>query len=206
MDAIDTLESLSAALQNPAKLGTIGGMAAEMIRGHIHEGSPGWSPLAPATVEYRNKGGKAKPLEDTAEAGLLGSITFSYVDGRTVSVGTNKPYARLQNNGGVIRAKKDWLWIPGPGIRQLIRSKDGRGWGPTEVLKALRGKGNHIFRMKRTIRYWKKGKKPPKDPWDYPVAYYLKKSVEIPARPFFYLTPVETALIMEEVGLAIEQL
>jgi phage gpG-like protein len=202
MDAIDTLESLSAALQSPEKLGKIGGMAAEMIRGHIHGGSPGWSPLAPATVAYRGEG---KPLQDTS--GLRDSIDFSYVDGRTVSVGTNKPYARLQNNGGVIRPKRrDWLWIPGPGIRQLIRSKDGRGWGPTEVLKALRSKGNHVFRMKRTIRYWKKGKKPPKDPWDYPVAYYLKKSVEIPARPFFYLTPKETALIMEEVGLAFEQL
>jgi phage gpG-like protein len=207
MGVIDTLDSLSKALQNPEKLKTIGGMATEMIRSHIHEGSPGWSPLAPATVAYRNKDGKAKPLEDTGEAGLLGSIAFSVIDDRTVSVGTNKPYAKIQNNGGVIRPKRrDWLWIPGPGIRQLIRSKDGRGWGPTEVLKALRGKGNHVFRMKRTIRYWKKGKKPPKDPWDYPVAYYLKKSVEIPARPFFYLTPEETALIMQEVGLEIEQL
>ena len=34
MDAVDTLESLSRALQNPAKLGTAGAMAADMIRGH----------------------------------------------------------------------------------------------------------------------------------------------------------------------------
>jgi phage gpG-like protein len=206
MDAIDTLESLSKALQNPEKLETVGNMAAGMIRDHIHEGR-GWSPLAPATVAYRNKDGKAKPLEDTGEGGgLLGSITFAVIDGRTVSVGTNKPYARLQNNGGLIRAKKNWLWIPGPGIRQIIRSKYGRGWGPTEVLKALRDKGNHVFRIKRTMRYWKKGKKPPKDIKDYPVAYYLKKSVEIPARPFFYLTEEEMTVIAEEVGLELEQL
>jgi phage gpG-like protein len=207
MGAIDTLESLSKALQTPAKMGTVGSMAVGMIVGHIHEGK-GWSPLAPATVKYRNKDGKAKPLEDTGEGGgLLGSITFSYVDGRTVSIGTNKPYARLQNNGGVIRPKNtEWLWIPGPGIRQLIRSKDGRGWGVADVLKALRDRGNHVFRMGRTMRYWKKGKKPPENPRDYPVAYYLKKSVEVPARPFFYLTPEETALSMEEVGLGLEQL
>lgn len=36
--------------------------------------------------------------------------------------------------------------------------------------------------------------------------YYLKKSVEIPARPFFYLTEKEMNLIMEEVGCIIKQL
>jgi phage gpG-like protein len=201
MGAIDTLESLSKALQTPAKLETVGGMAVEIIRGHIHQGAPGWSPLAPATVEYRNKGGKAKPLEDAG--GLRDSITFRYVDNRTVSVGTNKLYAKLQNNGGVIRAKKNWLWIPGPGLRTLQRRY---GHSPTEVLRGLKADGHSVFRMGRTMRYWKKGKKPPKNPRDYPVAYYLKKSVEIPARPFFYLTPGETALIMREVGLELEQL
>jgi phage gpG-like protein len=74
------------------------------------------------------------------------------------------------------------------------------------VLGGLKAGGFSVFRMGRTMRYWKKGKKPPKDPRDYPVAYYLKKSVEIPARPFFYLTPEELSLIMEEVGLELEQL
>jgi phage gpG-like protein len=139
-------------------------------------------------------------------SGLLGSITYNIVDDRTVLVGTSKPYARLRNNGGVIRPKNaNCLWIPGPGIRRLIRSKDGRGWGPTNVLKALKDRDNHVFRMGRTIRYWKKGKKPPKNPRDYPVAYYLKKSVEIPARPFFYLTAEEMALITEKVGLELKQ-
>jgi hypothetical protein len=42
-------------LQNPAKLETIGGMAAEMIRGHIHTGR-GFAPLSPATAAYRGAG------------------------------------------------------------------------------------------------------------------------------------------------------
>jgi phage gpG-like protein len=197
MSAIDTLESLSKALQKPVNQGKVGSMAADMIRGHIHQGI-GWSPLAPATAAYRGEG---KPLQDTG--GLRDSIAFNYVDERTVSVGTNKPYARLQNDGGVIRAKKNWLWIPGPKIRPLQRKY---GYSPTDVLNGLKSAGYSVFRMGRTMRYWKKGKKPPENPWDYPVAYYLKKSVEIPARPFFYLTPEETALIMEEVGLELEQL
>jgi phage gpG-like protein len=192
MNAIDTLENLSKALQNKEKLKTIGGMAVEMIRGRIHEGK-GWSPLAPATVAYRGEG---KPLEDTG--GLRDSITFTVTDERTVSVGTNKPYARLQNNGGVIRAKKNWLWIPGPGIRQLQRRY---GYSPTEVLRGLKAEGYSVFRKGRTMVYKKPGKRAKER-----IAYYLKKSVEIPARPFFYLTPEETALIMEETGLELEQL
>jgi phage gpG-like protein len=190
MDVIDTLDSLSKTLQTPAKLDKIGGMAADMIRGHIHEGR-GWSPLAPATVAYRGEG---KPLQDTS--GLRDSITFTVVDERTVSVGTNKPYARLQNNGGVIRAKKNWLWIPAAGTRQLQRRY---GYSPTEVLRGLKAEGHTVFRMGRTMVYKKPGKRS-----KIRTAYYLKKSVEIPARPFFYLTPEETALIMKEVGLGFE--
>jgi phage gpG-like protein len=192
MNALDTLESLSTALQNPAKLGTAGNMAADMIRGHIHEGS-GWSPLAPATAAYRGGG---KPLQDTG--GLRDSITFNVIDERTVSVGTNKPYARLQNNGGVIRAKKNWLWIPAAGTRQLQRRY---GYSPTDVLRGLKAAGFSVFRKGRTMCYRKPGKRSKGH-----TAYYLKKSVEIPARPFFYLTSEETALIMQEVGLELEQL
>ena len=192
MSAIDTLESLSKALQTPAKLGTVGSMAADMIRGHIHDGK-GWSPLAPATAAYRGEG---KPLQDTG--GLRDSITFSFVDEQTVSVGTNKPYAKLQNDGGVVRAKKNWLWIPAAGTRQLQRRY---GYSPTEVLRGLRAAGFSVFRRGRTMCYRKKGKTA-----KLKAAYYLKKSVEIPARPFFYLTPEETALLMQEVGLELEQL
>jgi phage gpG-like protein len=194
MTVIDTLESLSAALQNPAKLGKIGGMAAELIRGHIREGK-GWSPLAPATAAYRGAG---RPLQD--RGGLRDSITFNVVDDRTVSVGTNKPYAPLQHNGGVVRAKKNWLWIPAAGTRQLERRY---GYSPTDVLQGLKAAGFSVFRMGRTMCYRKKGAK---GKAKTNVAYYLKKSVEIPARPFFYLTAEEEALLMEEVGSELEQL
>jgi phage gpG-like protein len=195
MDAIDTLESLSGALQNPVKLGTIGNMAADAIRGHIHSGA-GWSPLAPATKEYRGGG---KPLRDTGA--LRDSITFQVIDKRTVSVGTNKPYAKIQNNGGVIRAKKNWLWIPGPGLRKIQR-KEGGGFSVTDVINYYKNKGYSVFRKGRTFCY--RAKKKSGGKYADRVLFYLKKSVEIPARPFFYLTAEETRMIMEEVGLGLE--
>ena len=192
MGVIDTLTSLSNALQKPVELGKIGGMAAEMIRGHLYEGK-GFSPLAPATAAYRGEG---RPLQDTGA--LRDSITYNMVDDRTVSVGTNKPYAAMQNSGGVIRAKKNWLWIPGPGIRSWQRSV---GYSPTDVLRGLKAAGYSVFRMGRTMCYRKKGKGEKAK-----VAYYLKKSVEIPARKFFYLTEAEINTIEKEVGIDLNQL
>jgi len=202
MGVIETLDSLANSLKTPSKLGTIGGMAAEMIRSHIQSGK-GFKPLSPATVDFRKKG---QPLLDTAD--LRNSITFKVVDERTVTVGTNKPYAAIQNNGGVINAKKNWLWIPAAKVRELMRGKNG-GYSPTEVLQKMKSEGYSVFRKGRTI-VWREKRKTRNEKGKlvyktHPL-YYLKKSVEIPARPFFYLTDKEMGLLMEEVGSALEQL
>ncbi|MDR0302341.1 MAG: phage virion morphogenesis protein [Treponema sp.] len=198
--ALEALDNLAKALQTPGKLVTIGGMAAEMIRGKIHKGD-GFAALSPATAAYRGAG---RPLQDTGA--LRDSITFKVVDERTVSVGTNKPYATIQNNGGVIRAKKNWLWIPAVGTRQLQRRY---GYSPTDVLKGLKAEGYSIFRKGRTMCYREKRKKRNESGRlqnvDH-VLYYLKKSVEIPARPFFFLSDNDMDLLMREVGSALEQL
>jgi len=197
---IDTLDSLAKSLQTPSKLPTIGGMAVEMIRGKIHSGQ-GFAPLSPVTEAYRGSG---RPLQDTGA--LRDSITFKTVGEQTVSVGTNKPYATIQNNGGVIRAKKNWLWIPAAGTRQLQRRY---GYSPTDVLNGLKAAGYSIFRMGRTMCYREKRKSRNEDgklQYKVHVLYYLKKSVEIPARRFFYLSDHEMDLIMKEVGSALEQL
>jgi phage gpG-like protein len=200
MGVIETLDSLANSLKTPSKLGTIGGMAVEMIRGKIHSGQ-GFAPLSPATAAYRGAG---RPLQDTG--GLRDSITFKVVDERTVTVGTNKPYAAIQHNGGVINAKKNWLWIPAAGTRQLQRRY---GYGPTDVLNGLKAAGYSIFRKGRTMCYREKKKKRSESGQlqnvDH-VLYYLKKSVEIPARPFFYLSDKEMDLLMKEAGSALEQL
>ena len=200
MGVLETLDNLSRALEKPSKLGVIGGMATEMIRGHIHEGK-GFAPLAPATEAFRGAG---RPLQDLG--GLRDSITYKVIDGQTVSVGTNKPYAAIQNNGGVIRAKKEWLWIPAAGVRQLQRKY---GYGIPDVLNGLRSAGYSLFRRGRTMCYRSKRKKRNEDgklQYEIYVLYYLKKTVEIPARRFFYLTTQEMDLLAKEAGIDLEQL
>jgi phage gpG-like protein len=175
-------------------------MAADIIRGHVRKGE-GFAPLSPATTAYRGAG---RPLQDTG--GLRDSITFKVVDERTVSVGTNKPYAAIQNNGGVIRAKKQWLWIPAAGTRQLQRRY---GYGVTDVLNGMKAAGYAIFRIGRTMVWREKRKTRNADGklgYKTHVLYYLKKSVEIPARPFFHLTDREMNLLTQEAGIGLEQL
>jgi len=198
--ALEALDRLAASLKQPGKLETIGAMAADMIRGKIHKGD-GFAPLSPATAAYRGPG---RPLQDTG--GLRDSITFKVIDEKTVSVGTNKPYAAIQNNGGVINAKKNWLWIPAAGTRQLQRRY---GYSPTDVLKGLKADGYSVFRIGRTMVFRSKKKKRSESgklQYVNTVIFYLKKSVEIPARPFFFLNDHDMKIIMQEVGSALEQL
>jgi len=199
--ALEALDKLAAALQNPAKLEIIGGMAVEMIRSKIHKGD-GFAQLSPATTAFRGSG---RPLQDTGA--LRDSITFKVIDEKTVSIGTNIPYAAVHHNGKEIHAKKDWLWIPAAGVRKRMRSKNG-GYSPTDVLRQVKSTGYKVFRKGRTIVYRdkqrsrnEKGELVYKDH----VLYYLVKSVKIPPRPFFFLSDRDMQIIMQEVGSALEQ-
>ena len=201
--ALEALDRLAASLKKPASLEKIGSMAVEMIRSKIHSGE-GFAPLSPATTSYRGPG---RPLQDTGA--LRDSITFKVIDDKTVSVGTNKPYAAIQNNGGVIRAKNaKWLWIPAAGTRQLQRKY---GYSPTEVLNGLKSDGYTVFFMKdkRVVCYREKRRTRNEKGELYfrvHIIFYLKKSLEIPARRFFYLNERDMQLIMKEAGHALEQL
>lgn len=178
------LDGLRDALQGIA-MNRIGVMAQEMIRNHIYRGK-GFTPLSPATTAYRGNG---KPLMDTGS--LRDSITFE-AGKDSVSVGTVREDAPLHNNGGVITARKSWLYIPAAGTRQLQRRY---GYKPGEVLAGLKADGCSVFRIGRTVCYKRNGRgaKPR-------TVYYLKKSVEIPKREFFYLTDKEADLILKELG------
>ena len=140
---------------------------------------------------------------------MLGSITYKVVDGQTVSIGTNKPYAAIQNYGGVIRAKnKEWLWIPGPELRKIQRKK-GSGFEIKAVLDYYKSQGYSIYRRGFSVGYNEKKKTrnaEGKLEYKYHILFILKKSVEIPPRRFFYLSDKEMDLLMKEVGSALEQL
>lgn len=180
----DTLDAIALELTKPVLIQKAGTMAADTIRMHIQENE--FEPLSAVTSSYRGQG---DPLKDTGS--LRDSITAELVNGATVSIGTNKIYAPIQNNGGIITAKKQWLYIPAGGTRRLERRY---GKKPKDVLSGLRNDDYWVYRVGRTVCYRKKSKtaKPH-------VAYYLKKSVEIPKREFFYLTEEELGTIVSEV-------
>lgn len=182
-DITKTLESIAREIKpTSAKLDLVGEIATESIRSHIYEGKS-FAPLSPATAAYRGTG---RPLQDTGS--LRDSITYEKTqDG--VKVGTNKLYAATHNSGGRITAKKQFLFIPAQGTRQLQRKY---GYKPAEVLNGLRSAGYKVFRKGRTICFYKKG-------IETKVAYYLKKTVVIPKREFFYLTDTEVDQIVKEV-------
>lgn len=188
--AADELERIQKALQSQAQLWRAGVMAADAIRSHIDTGA-GFDPLSPATIAYRGPG---QPLKDTGA--LRDSINSQVVSSDTVSVGTTKEYAPRQNNGETITAKGNgWLFIPAAGTRQLERRF---GKKVSSVLSGLKSSGFAVYRAGRTMCYRKKGSKQPGK-----VVYYLKKSVTIPARRFFYLTSQELDEIIEEVTYGI---
>lgn len=184
--ATNELERMAKALNAPAMARKAGIMSADAIRSHIDTGA-GFAPLSPATIAYRGAG---KPLKDTGA--LRDSINSQLVSSDTVSVGTTKEYAPRQNNGETITAKGNgWVFIPAAGTRQLERRF---GKKVSSVLSGLKSSGFAVYRAGRTMCYRNKGSKQPGK-----VVYYLKKSVTIPARRFFYLTSQELDEIIEEV-------
>jgi phage gpG-like protein len=199
VDAIEALELLRKKLSDRSKYDTIGALAASMIAGHIYDGP--FTPLSPATKAYR--GANAKPLQDTGH--LHDSITYK-VNGSgadaTIVVGTNHVAARIQNDGGTIRAKKNWLWIPSGEARESQRNK-GSGFSPTEVLRHYKAMGFKVLRIGRTIAYQSKKRKmiDGKLKYVYHTLYYLKKEVTIPARKFFYLDDKELSVLIKELGI-----
>lgn len=181
----EELNRIAQKISKPEKLSKAGTLAAETIRKHLYEGD-GFEPLSKVTSDYRGKG---KPLQDTGS--LRDSITAELVNKNTVSVGTNKVYAPIQNNGGTITAKKQWLWIPGPRMRSYQRRY---GYDVKDVLEGLRSEDFYVYRVGRTIQYREKKKGSTAH-----IAFYLKKSVEIPKREFFYLSDRELQQIVDEV-------
>ena len=76
----------------------------------------------------------------------------------------------------------------------------------SEVLAYFKNQGYKVYRRGRTVGYNSKRKTrntEGKLEYKYNVLFYLKKSVEIPARKFFYLTNTEMDLLAKEAGIAI---
>lgn len=184
-DVIDTLKKAAENFEDAKKILRAGDMASGCIRSHIAR-AQGFTPLSPATAAFRGSG---IPLNDTGN--LRDSITYEIVSRTTVSVGTVRKDAPIHNSGGTITAKKNWLFIPSPEARKF----GARVKKPGEVLAAVRNSGCSVFRIGRTVCYSSgrtKGKPV--------VLYYLKKSVSIPRREFFYLSEQELNTILKSLA------
>lgn len=183
-DVANEVNNLASKLTDIKKIAKAGEMAEGFIRSHICAGP--FKPLSEATAAYRGFG---QPLQ--ASGSLRDSFTFELVNSNTVSVGTTVKYAAVHNNGATIRARKNWLYIPAHGTRRLERKY---GKTPGEVLGGLRADDYWVYRIGRTVVYRKKSKRAKAH-----IVYYLKKSVVIPKREFFYLTEKESEQISKEI-------
>lgn len=184
----EELDRMSKQLNSPALLKKTGVMATDFIRDHIYHGRK-LAPLSPATTAYRGDG---KPLQDTGH--LRDSFAFE-VKEHSVIVGTTNKYAAVHNNGATITPKNGkWLCIPAGGTRQLERRF---GKQPRDVISGLKAGGFNVYRPRGTRVLCYRGKRKNSKPH---VIYYLRKSVVIPKREFFYLSNKEIKQITQEVG------
>jgi len=191
---VDTkeLDELSRRLnQMEGVLASIGRELVSATIKRIERGVP--PPNAPLTQAWKK--GSNTPLRDTGR--LMGSITYQvgpdWVKVGTIKVGTNVPYARIQQLGGTIRPKDvKKLAIPaGWHTRKLMRQY---GETPRKCLEGLRRTGWKIWFREGSIMG-----QPPKRgrAKAEPVVLFIRKSfVSIPSRPFLVVEEKEKKMIM----------
>ena len=154
-------------------LEAIGREMVSITQRRIHRGVP--PPNAPLTRAVKQ--GK-DPLRGTLkdDGYLLSSINYR-VGLNKVAWGSDRPYARIQQFGGVVRAKgSKRLAIPAsPETRTLMRRY---GTTPRECIEGLKRAGWQVW-IKGNAILGKRGKK-----GKIRTLFILKSSVRIPARPF----------------------
>lgn len=142
-------------------------MVASADRNFEAEGRPAWTPLRAATVRRKAKAGHSKILMWSGS--LARSLTFQ-VKGKAVVLGTNVPYGRIHQEGGVIhRAGREGsirLRTDAKG-RLLRQGKEGRA-----SRLAVFASSAHKRAVERTFTH---------GPYD----------IRIPARPFLVFQPGE---------------
>ena len=180
------IEELAKELDNIKKADEVGRYAVSRIQKRIADGK--FTSHAAITQKARPGG---KILRDNST--LINSISYR-ISGQSVFVFTPLVYAKIQNDGGTVTAKKGALTIPcHPVVRTLQRR-----YGPSakEVLGGLKAAGYSVWRQGRAIFYRKKGGRQKEGT----MIYVLTKSVTIPARPFMYLDKDEQRAVLDIIG------
>ena len=141
-------------------------------------------PNAPLTKAFKK--GSGTPLMDTGR--LMSSIAHRLEDKHTLVVGTPLIYARIHQEGGVIKARRaKKLAIPASWLtRSLMREE---GVTPRKLLDGLKQKGWKIWFTPSAImgRAGKRGKKR--------LLFVRKESVEIPKRRYLHISDYDKKVI-----------
>ncbi len=135
-------------------------MVASADRNFEAQGRPAWAPVQPATAKRKTKAGHGKILMWSGN--LARSIAF-VVKGKSVVVGTNVPYARIHNEGGVIERYARSTWA-------TARRTDAAGMGRFARTKGARAHKSAIHEV-------------------FTIGAY---QIPMPARPFLMFQPGET--------------
>lgn len=113
------------------------------------------------------------------------------------SAQTNLKYAKIHQEGGTISGKGKGLWLPASHVtRQLMRKYNAQK--PGELIEAMKGDGYSFFRRGKVFCARKKGGNPF-------TLFIIKQSVNIPARPFLYISEADEKHITKEVQKTVRE-
>ncbi len=149
-----------------------------------------------APLTQKVKGGD-RTLRDTNA--LAASISPHSGDA-WADASTNLPYARIQQEGGIVRAKRaKALYIPaGPKTRQLMRQYNADS--PRDLIGKMESDGYEFFYTRLSkVLYAKKKRGQPF------LLFILRRSVKIPARPYLYHDQEDERFILNLVRKAVRK-
>jgi phage gpG-like protein len=204
------IKALKERERNVAKLNQ---KLAPLVVGFVQGNMNGpFKPNAPLTKSLKNGG--SRPLIDSGDT--RASISSQPL-GDGFEVGTNKPHARILNDGGTIKPKRSRK-LAIPTTKQLKKRSDA--WGVKKTLTWLESQGWRIFFRVNSIM----GRAPPgakgyglkikskhnknarkKRDGTYSegakgvfyVLYYRSSGVKVPARRFMYLSDEQEKLLIK---------
>jgi len=181
---VETLDALGRRMGDPALVDLVGSAAVAQVQKNVERGP--WAPNAALTQAVK---GNAIPLRDS---GALLASFHHRVERDAAIIGTTHVAAEMLHNGGTITPKRTrFLAIPaGRETRAFMRQY---GLTPRACIEGMKAAGYAVWVSKSTVlaRKGKTGK--------VRALFFLRRSVEIPARPFFRL-PETSVRILERVA------
>ncbi|MDR2048926.1 MAG: phage virion morphogenesis protein, partial [Treponema sp.] len=135
------------------------------------------------------------------DSGTLMRSLAAHAGDLWADTGTKLKYARIQQEGGTVRAKGKGLWIPaGPETRRLMKRYGTQK--PGALIAAMKADDYGFFKspLTKTFCAYKKGKARKRGgtgPDGNPFALFvIRSSVTLPARPFLHIDRADELYIL----------